>query len=75
MRNLANRKVLSGKVLSGWRNESLWEKTKWFLTLTPSQRYLYMLSMQELYFRANPSRKFKYDTRKSFKTVQVLSKT
>lgn len=61
-------------VLYGWRYEGLWEKTKWFLTLTPLQRYQTMLSMQDLFFTANPTKRFKHDSRKSFKTVQVLGK-
>lgn len=60
------------KVLYGWGNESLWEKTKWFLTLTPTQRYISMLSMQELFYAVKHRPKSKKYARRSFKTVQIL---
>lgn len=60
------------KVLYGWGNEELWAKTKWFLTLTPFQRYMNMVSMQDLFFIANPSKKKRHGNRRSFKTIQVL---
>lgn len=65
-------KHIKGKVLYGWEKESLWEKTKWFLTLTPLQRYTSMLSMQELFNAVKHHPKPKKDARRSFKTVQIL---
>jgi len=65
-------KSKKNKVLYGWKNESLFEKTKWFLSLSPTQRYVAMVSMQELFCILNPVSKSEKDARRSFKTIQVL---
>lgn len=59
-------------VFYGLKYENLWEKTKWFLSLTPTQRYSSLVSMQELFFASNPSLKKENESRKSFKTIQFI---
>lgn len=50
-------KKSKNKVLYGWENESLLEKTKWFLSLSRTERYVSMVSMQEMFYILNPIKK------------------
>lgn len=55
--------------LNSFRAENLWEKVKWFLTLTPYQRY--NLSQQILEITNNKAFKQKH-AKGSFRTIQII---
>jgi hypothetical protein len=59
------------KISHSFKKESLWEKTKWFLSLSLAERYRKTISMGEFIRLARG--KTKHD-RGSFKTIQVLER-
>lgn len=59
------------KVVYGLKNEKYEDKLKWFLSLSPTQRYIRMLEMASFSKLKNKRRRLK--DRRAFKTVQILS--
>ena len=61
------------RILYGLNNETYKTKVRWFLSLSPTQRYLRMLEISSL-AKGNYKR-LKENDRKPFKTVQILKQT
>ena len=55
---------------TGWKEETTEEKMRWFLSLTPSQRYHQVVEVGESILSMR-SKEPKRD-RRSFKTIQIL---
>lgn len=61
------------RILYGLKNESYKKKVQWFLSLTPTQRYLRMLEVAS--FAKFTHKRTKPNDKRPFKTIQILRQT
>ena len=61
------------RILYGLKNETYEKKVRWFLSLSPTQRYLRMLEIVS--FAKSNRKRMKPNDRRPFKTVQILKQT
>ena len=60
------------RILYGLKNESHKKKVRWFLSLTPTQRYIRMLEIAS--FAKLHHKPIKQNDKKPFKTIQILKR-
>lgn len=63
---------MAKKISYGFKNENIWEKTRWFLGLSLSERYKLSFAIANFYGILRKGKETR--DRGSFKTIQVLKK-